>query len=643
MKSKTSYFNKALFLSQLNRFWPLYTAYFVIWLLIVPVALNTRLSLAFTPRDIIYATSTTGAYLLRAGYVGGMFMSAIFGIFFAMAAFHWLYTGRGVSLMASAPVKREGLFISVFTPGLVFMLLSNIIMFLLALAVGAAYGLALIGYAAQMLAMMCLLNLFFYGFACLCAMLTGHILVLPAIYAILNFTAVVFLSLLYNMLDRFSYGLYSNALESNSAFTSFSPAAHLILRTSVPAVITKDLAGIEKVTGASYTGWNYLFVLGAVGLVMAFLALLLLRRRRMESAGDVVAVRPLRPVFKYCLTIGCAVVLGICLYEIIYDRTLTSVAAYYICAFAAVGAFVGYFAGEMLLEKTLRVFSGANFKKWGLVAALCVGLILAMDFDLFGFERRVPELSEIDNVYLSDIGEATQLNEPEEIEFVRQLHASIISHKALNENPNYDDGVVAVRFDYELKNGSHVQRRYTLNIDASDDAQALQDFLNTPEMILRRKLPERPVAKENMDTGWVEFYNLEKHEYESIEITQEQAYELYTECILPDMQDGNIGQAWILRTDDKEYTQFFYDLHISLSFSWLRDALESQPGDTKSLVLDPLGNERFVWGLNVNATLDSARTNAWLRENLDIEPVTREVSEGDMQARMYSATDFEYK
>jgi ABC-2 type transport system permease protein len=376
---------------------------------------------------------------------------------------------------------------------------------------------------------------------------------------------------------------------------------------------------------------------------MAALALLLLKHRRMETAGDVVAVRPLRPVFKYCLTVGCAVVLGIVLYEIIYDRSLNSVAAYYICAFAAVGAFIGYFAGEMLLEKTLRVFSGANFKKWGLVTALFVALVLAMDFDLFGFERRVPELSESDNVYMT-AGETPQLNDPEELEFVRNLHASIISHKAENEDADYDGYRVSVRLDYELKDGSHLQRLYSVNPTATDDARNLQDFLNTPEMILKRKVPERPVTEENVDVGSIEFYNIEKHEYDYFELTREQVYELYTECLLPDMEDGNIGLVWLLSSEDKEFTQFYMDAYIRFSISWLSDALTGETGEAKSLVLDPYG-ERFFHDFNTYATINSARTNAWLKEHLPVEPVTNEVVGADMVARAYSAsaTDLEYR
>ena len=37
MKSKTSFFNMGLFKSSLKRFWPLWTAHFAVWFIILPV------------------------------------------------------------------------------------------------------------------------------------------------------------------------------------------------------------------------------------------------------------------------------------------------------------------------------------------------------------------------------------------------------------------------------------------------------------------------------------------------------------------------------------------------------------------------------------------------------------------------------
>ena len=44
MKSKTSSFNKTLFFGLWKRFWPLFTAYGAIWVLLIPVSLGNQLA-----------------------------------------------------------------------------------------------------------------------------------------------------------------------------------------------------------------------------------------------------------------------------------------------------------------------------------------------------------------------------------------------------------------------------------------------------------------------------------------------------------------------------------------------------------------------------------------------------------------------
>ena len=52
-----------------------------------------------------------------------------------------------------------------------------------------------------------LILLFFYGFATLCAMLTGNIIVLPAVYVVLNLVGAGLQVLLNGIVDFFVYGL----------------------------------------------------------------------------------------------------------------------------------------------------------------------------------------------------------------------------------------------------------------------------------------------------------------------------------------------------------------------------------------------------------------------------------------------------
>lgn len=70
--------------------------------------------------------------------------------------------------------------------------------------------------------------------------------------------------------------------------------------------------------------------------------------------------------------------------------------------------------------------------------------------------------------------------------------------------------------------------------------------------------------------GRVTAVNSETGEVESIlELTEQEALELYQECILPDMQDKTIGLVWY-RTD-AEYYDSVYDCRIEIDVQY-RDA-----------------------------------------------------------------------
>lgn len=43
--------------------------------------------------------------------------------------------------------------------------------------------------------------------------------------------------------------------------------------------------------------WSYLWICAGVGVLLLTAALLLYRRRKLETAGDFIAVKPLEPVF----------------------------------------------------------------------------------------------------------------------------------------------------------------------------------------------------------------------------------------------------------------------------------------------------------------------------------------------------------
>ena len=409
MQSATSFFNRALFRKNLQRFWPLWLGYVLIWLLILPLTLLNRLARASwishagwpIAKEISHDVLAIGAY-------GGLAMAAIFGIFFAMAMFSYLTAPRATQGFHSMPVRRETLYATNYLAGLACMVSSIVLAFALAVIAAAGFGvhdLAAFGTAclAAVLAVV-----FFYSFAVLCMMFTGQILAAPVFYGILNFLAVGMEYLVRNFAGTFLYG-YSGYMAPET-FTILSPIWRLAQALSVRAAPDVDLIlsdGTRQIVssgGFVLYGMEWLGIYTAVGVVFALLGLLVYRKRPSEVSGSIVTVAWARPVFKYGVALCAAFSVGQLVYYLIFGINLTSgeysLAGTIACMLFA--GLLGYFAAEMLLEKSFRVW------RKGCVGAVVFSAVLVcfgvgMSLDLTGFEGYVPAAEQVESVsvYLS--------------------------------------------------------------------------------------------------------------------------------------------------------------------------------------------------------------------------------------------------
>lgn len=107
-------------------------------------------------------------------------------------------------------------------------------------------------------------------------------------------------------------------------------------------------------------------------------------RRQLETAGDVVSVSWVRPVFKYGVAFCAAVALGETLYSLF--SALLPRGVWGLLLMLLLWGAAGYFVAEMLLRKKFWVFRGS----WkGCVVLLCclTAAMCLMEFDVTGFER----------------------------------------------------------------------------------------------------------------------------------------------------------------------------------------------------------------------------------------------------------------
>ena len=500
MQSRTSFFNGTLFRKNLTRFWPLWGLSSFVGALF-PLALLLQLMRSehfYMWNDPL---SFTEMYYNVAAYAVPV-ISLMYAVLCAEAVWSYLYNSRSVGLAHTLPIRREGLFFTNFLSGMAMMLIPYVVIGALCVLVSAVGGcFDLKGLIVTILTVLGL-SFFYFASATLVAFITGNVFALPAVYFLLHFLAVLLDWLVSTFAQGFLFGLsggYTGVVEW------LSPTVYLENQVRVNSTYETITTQTSRLTAVSLENFWLIGVYALVGVVLLVLAWLLYRRRRSESAGDVVAVGWMKPVFRFGTAALAALLGGIALYELFWRNfqggQYYDVLPMVVCMLVA-GA-IGYYAASMLLAKSLKVFRG-SWKGMALVAAGCVALCCVLHFDLLGVEDRVPEVSQVKKVHLYT-ADNNYTFYPEEdaelLEQVRTVHQAIVADKDFILNGNerrlwaLDTGDIEyVSFDvtYELTNGLEVERNYGLTVTRDRMAQAgtydnlLDSLVNSEAMKAKR-------------------------------------------------------------------------------------------------------------------------------------------------------------
>ncbi len=465
MRSVTSCFDRAVFKKTLTRFWPIWVANLVVWLMVFPLNMLARIQ---NGENVLYMAEglmwNTAVFIV----VGALVLAAMT----AMAVCSHLYQSRSANFFGALPVRREGVFLSTYLAGLCMMLGPNLVIFALMIPV------ELLGHALVMtpllvwLAATCVMELFFFSFAVFCGMFTGHILALPVFFGAFNALAAAAYAVWLFVMEAFYYGF---AAQNDSLLERIvlwlTPAYKLALVSCEPE--GNDFA-IE--------GGGILIVYAVAGLAFAVVALLIYRRRQMETAGDVVAVSAMRPVFRYGVAVCVGVAFGL------VTTAMLGLGELGMMVSIVIWAVVGCFAAQMLLDKTPKVF-----RKWkgsAAIALVFIAVFAVIGLDLTGYETRVPQAAQVDAAEVSGLAGAPYdsggwweneiVNDPKLIETIIQLHQKAVDQRDdLDEEP---DNAWPFEVTYTLRGGGKLARKYYL-YDAGNGATALvQALFDDPQM-----------------------------------------------------------------------------------------------------------------------------------------------------------------
>ncbi len=597
MTSKISCFDRAVFRRALKKTAPVWILY-TLYELLLPLRLFSFCrGLSSGTDDFLVQIEKT---ILGYARINASLLPFLLGGLLAWVLFFWLFRAGTAYFYAALPVRRETLFLTNYLTGLLLCAAPALLSSLLLWAVGAGFGAAALVPAMQVFAATMLGFLLFFSFAVLVCCVVGQMAAMPIVYVILNFTFFVLETIVRHLLFTFVYGMpYSQSSTMQSFALHATPVLGLLqggFRVQTDWLERDGMYYMEY--APRLEGWSYLGMLAVLGLVFALCAFLLLKHREMERSGDVIAVGWLRPVALYVFTIGCALVLGALMAELFSSNTSDNF--WYVLLFSCAGAFVGYFAGKMLLQKTVHVFRSG----WLGLGACCLALLLAFgaaEFDLFGYSRYLPERSAVQAAGLTHY-QSNGLYTTQDDAFIQDvlnLHTAAVSEKSKQEHRRHayqlgTDYTEQFYITYRMTDGTLTERYYSIvysEADLEDPDSLISRFsalYNSPGSVLIRTGFDTPRTEKNVLSCYVSSFDTG----ESLELTGRDAWRVYTAC-LDDINAGLLGAEDVSGSGSTKEAGNYTPLNLIFTVT------TQVPGQTDSLYIDsiPLAAEKTVRAL----------------------------------------------
>ena len=550
MRSATSYFNGTLYRKTLARFWPLWGLWGLGWLFLAPLRLlNLYFNAYHSPIISAQDYLLNEARELPSMLSPGVFLALLFAVLCAMAVFGYLYNHRSACWTHALPMRREALFTTQYLVGLSMMLLPLLAAAVLTAIVEVSFlpmenwGEVLAALLTWLLAQggLCL---FFFSFAAFCAMFTGHILALPAFYGILNGLAAGLWFLVDALMNEFFYG-YAGTRGALTVVEYLTPAEAL---TQAVRWWTEDGLSSPGVV-AGYA---------VVGVGLALVSLYVYRRRHVETAGDVVAVAVVRPLFKYGVSFCSGLAFGMFTAAFFGWSDLPV-----LIPCILVWTVIGCFAAEMLLKKSFRVL-----KAWrgaAVMAAVVLALCLVCLMDVFGVVNRVPAAArvqsvhvEIDMGYPYDAGRtlSADFTDVVQIEKVLALHRAIVDcREAEGRGFDSESDYTSAYFTYTLSGGGKLDRRYRSVPICAEDldtkgtvAYALSQIAGDRELAAIAYDFDGFLKDARLTSAYLDRVYLDERAYSETLYLDDYRQELW-DAVQRDFAVGNIGARYLFDND----------------------------------------------------------------------------------------------
>ncbi|MGN1175353.1 MAG: hypothetical protein ACI4S1_07840 [Roseburia sp.] len=545
MQSKISFFNKTIFKKNITHYWPLWLGYLIISLFEIPFAiyLSGRGMEYYGYTGETLKAEQTYQYVNQMKTLiepGVLFLAALLA---AMIMLSYLYNSRSANMFHSLPLRREELFFTNYLSGLSFLLIPKLIATFLGVFVCAAVGITELQYLLIAFLYIAGMLTFFYSFAFVVGMLVGQLWAFPVCYLVLNFIEVIMEAVVRLLATSICFGMGYNW--KLSKLSVLSPVVYL---TNNATIEIDYLA--EGTYQYSVSGAKSVLIYFLLSIPMVILALFIYKKKKMETVGDLVTIKTLKPVFRWIITIcgalGGAVIFGQCF----YDTASPTAEFIIVLIMTMVNAVVFFFVAQMFLEKKFKVFTKKRFLEVAAGAAVLAVALFALEFDVFGIEKKVPNPKDVEWVGLENSNSV--LTEEDEIAIVTEIQSQIISEKKEleNEMQKSRDSFYNFMICYKLKDGSRLERAYNIPInnerfkDETTELAQLVDLLAKPENYMRTLFGNNYKTTE-LRSGYLETYAVDEQGNvveNDLSFDAKNAERIY-DAIRKDMEEGSFKKS----------------------------------------------------------------------------------------------------
>lgn len=481
MKSRTLFCNGTALKKDITRFAPAWLLYGLLLVVVV---------LSFLDPGYSYQEVSKPYQLTQSLYAMGFIVCA-YGLLNAQLLFGDLYKSRMTNALHALPLRRETWFGTHVTAGILFGLVPNLVVAVVCtvlldeLQIVAWYWFLAVT----------LQYLFYFGLAAFSALCAGSRFALAVVYCLCSFGAW----LLYWVANSLYVPLMPGISIAFALFSPFCPVIYGLTHIPITVEVKRRDFYPYEITSQSLVldgeSWTYLAVIAVIGIVLLAAALVMYRRRHLESAGNFIAVNWLKPVFLVSFTLALGAL----------SQYLLSFAGSMKWLYLVIGLIVGYFAGQMFLQRTIRVLNKRTLAGFAAFAAVLMGTLGLTALDVMDLEHWVPDPQHVDNVLISSVGHWDYVGNTDEamIRDVAHLHQTLLEEENGDLEP-IETTTVTYENEYfpedsyttiYYTNGYNITIRYTLDFGvtltrtytrpySSGSTQELIAIMTRPEQVL---------------------------------------------------------------------------------------------------------------------------------------------------------------